>query len=82
MTGLIRPPNFENQYNFWRCLNDMKMIFWYLYWFQIFRFSEISVECSVHICSLSLARDALLDENYLTSRDAAREAISGYHKSK
>ena len=29
------PPNFENLYNFWRCSNDAKMIFWYLYWFQI-----------------------------------------------
>ena len=30
------PPNFENQYNFWRYLSDTKMIFLYLYWFQIF----------------------------------------------
>ena len=38
--GLIfepRPPNFENEYNFWRCLNGIKIIFWYLYYFQIFR---------------------------------------------
>ena len=34
------PPNFENQYNFWRCWNDINMIFWFLYWFQI---SKISV---------------------------------------
>ena len=30
MAGLIfepRPPNIENQYNFWRCLIDSKMIF-------------------------------------------------------
>ena len=36
VAGLIfepHPPNFENQYNFWRCLNDIKMIFSYLYWF-------------------------------------------------
>ena len=34
MAGLIfepRPPNFENQYNFWRCLSGIKIIFWYLY---------------------------------------------------
>ena len=40
MAGLIfepRPPNFEKQYNIWKCLNDIEMIFWYLYWFQIFR---------------------------------------------
>ena len=38
VAGLIfepHPPNFENQYNFWRCLNGTKKIFWYLYWFQI-----------------------------------------------
>jgi hypothetical protein len=29
--------NFENQYNFWRCSNDSKIIFWFLYWFQIFK---------------------------------------------
>jgi hypothetical protein len=34
------PPNFENLYNFLRCSNDVKMIFLYLYWFQI---SKISV---------------------------------------
>ena len=36
--------------NFWRCSNDAKMFFWfvYVYWLQI---SKISVECSVHICS-------------------------------
>ena len=40
VAGLIfepRPPNFENHYNFWRCLNGIKTIFWYLFWFQIFR---------------------------------------------
>ena len=40
VAGLIfepHPPNFENQYNFWRCSNDAKMIFWFLYWFQIFK---------------------------------------------
>ena len=31
------PPNFENLYNFYRCSNDVKMIFWYFYWFQIFK---------------------------------------------
>ena len=38
MAGLIfqpHPPNFENQYNF--CSNDPEMIFWFLYWFQIFK---------------------------------------------
>ena len=31
------PPTFENQHNFWRCSNDAKIIFWLLYWFQIFK---------------------------------------------
>jgi hypothetical protein len=47
-----RPSNSENQYNLWRCLNNIKIIF------DIstgFRFSEISVECPVHICSFSLS---------------------------
>ena len=33
LAGLIfepNPQNFENQYNFWRCLNGTKIIFWYL----------------------------------------------------
>ena len=42
------PPNFENQYNFWRCSTDDKMNFGF---FIGFRFSKISLECSVHICS-------------------------------
>ena len=48
VAGLIfepRPPNFENQYNFWRCLNGIKTFF------DIsisFRFSKISVECTLH----------------------------------
>ena len=29
------PKNFQNQYNFWRCSNDITMIFSYLYQFQI-----------------------------------------------
>jgi hypothetical protein len=29
------PPNFENLYNFQRYSNDITMIYWYLYWFQI-----------------------------------------------
>ena len=40
VAGLIfepRLPNFENQYNFWRCLNGIKTNFWCLYLFQIFR---------------------------------------------
>jgi hypothetical protein len=40
VAGLIFKPhssNFENQYNFLRCSNDAKMIFWFLYWFQIFK---------------------------------------------
>ena len=31
VAGLIfepRPPNFENQYNFWRCLNGIKTFFY------------------------------------------------------
>ena len=38
MAGLIfkpQPPYFANQYNFCRCINDVTMTFWYLYWFQI-----------------------------------------------
>ena len=34
VAGLIfesYPPNFENQYNFWRYLNGIKTIFWYNY---------------------------------------------------
>ena len=31
------PPNFENLYNLWRCSNDAKTFFWYLYWFQIYK---------------------------------------------
>ena len=34
VAGLIfepRPPNFENQYNFCRCLSGINIIFWYLY---------------------------------------------------
>ena len=40
VSGLIFEPhfpNFENQYNFWRCSNDAEMIFRFLYWFQIFK---------------------------------------------
>ena len=40
VAGLIfepHPPNFENQYNFWGCSNDAKMIFWFLYRFHIFK---------------------------------------------
>ena len=39
-TGLIfeqHPPNAGNQYNLWRCSNDFKMIFLFLYRFQIFK---------------------------------------------
>ena len=50
MAGLIfepHPPIFENQYNFWRYLNDIKMIFWYLYFFQrsVWNVQSISVAC-------------------------------------
>ena len=40
MAGLIfkpHPPNFQNQYNFWRSSNDITMTFWYSYWFPIFK---------------------------------------------
>ena len=40
MAGLIfepHSPNFENQYNFWRCSIDAKMIFWFLNQLQIFK---------------------------------------------
>jgi hypothetical protein len=51
VAGLIfepHPPNFEDQYNIWRCSNDAKMINDFS---TGFRFSKISVECSVHLCS-------------------------------
>ena len=51
------PPNFENQYNFWRCLNGTKIIFDI---FTSFIFSEISVECPVHSWSLSLPNSSEL----------------------
>ena len=43
------PPYFEDFYNFLRCSNDIKTIFWYLYWFQIFK--NAVRQCSVHSCS-------------------------------
>ena len=51
VAGLIfepYPPNFENQYNFWRCSSDAKNFFDFS---TGFRFSKVSVECSAHICS-------------------------------
>ena len=46
--GLIfepHPPNFENQYNF----EDVQMMFkWFFDFSTGFRFSKISVECSLH----------------------------------
>ena len=38
VAGLIfeaNPPNFQNQYNFFKCTNDVTMIFWDLYSFRI-----------------------------------------------
>ena len=43
------PPNFGNQYNFWRCSNDVKMIFLISLLFSDFQ--RLVCECSVHICS-------------------------------
>ena len=40
VAGLIfepHPLNFEDQFNFWRCSNDAKIFFWFLYWVQIFK---------------------------------------------
>ena len=40
VAGLIfepHPPDFKNPYNFWKCSNEVEVIFWYLYWFQIFK---------------------------------------------
>ena len=31
------PPNFQNQYNFWKSSNDITMTFWYSYWFLTFK---------------------------------------------
>ena len=31
------PPNFHNQYNFWRCLNYNIMTFWHSIWFPTFK---------------------------------------------
>ena len=53
MVGLIFEPyplNFENQYNFWRCSNDARIIF-----LISLLVSNFSVECSVHSCSCSCA---------------------------
>ena len=53
MAGLIfepHPPNFENQYNFWRCSNNVDF-FSFFNFSTGFRFSKVSVECSVHIFS-------------------------------
>ena len=33
----LHPPNFANQHNFFRCTNDVTKIFWYLYWFHIYK---------------------------------------------
>ena len=32
-----RPLHVAKSYNFWRCTNDVIMIFWYLFWFQILK---------------------------------------------
>ena len=52
LAGLMfdqHPPNFEDLYNFLKCSNDIIMILWYLYWFQVFKVAFW--ECSVHTCS-------------------------------
>ena len=52
VAGLIfesHPPNFGNQYRFWRCSNDVKMIFLISLLFSDFQ--RLVCECSVHICS-------------------------------
>ena len=59
VAGLIfepRPPNFENQYNFWRCLSGIKIIFWYLY-YLVSDFQKISVSAPSilkHLLALSI----------------------------
>ena len=49
------PTNFENLYNFERCSNDIKMIFWYLYSFQIFKDQSGSV-LSIPVAVLELCQ--------------------------
>ena len=48
VAGLIfepHPPNFQNQYNFFRCTNDVTMIFWDLYSFRIWKkFKSLTVQ--------------------------------------
>ena len=36
----LRPSNFAKSYNFYRCINDISMTFWYLKWFQIYKKSH------------------------------------------
>ena len=52
VAGLIfepHPPNFANQYNFWRCSKDVQMIF--LISLLVSYFQRSVWECSLHICS-------------------------------
>ena len=56
MAGLVfepHPPNFQNQYNFFRCTNDITMIFWDLYFFRIWKkFKSLTVQVTeVHALS-------------------------------
>ena len=64
MAGLIfepYPPNFKNQYNFWRCSNDAKKKSDFS---TGFRFLKVSVECSCHIYSLSFINFRLFSRAY------------------
>ena len=36
----LRPSNFAKSYNFYRCINDISITFWYLKWFQIYKKSH------------------------------------------
>ena len=52
------PPNFENQYNFWRCVNDIEIIFWYLlvsdFQRSVWSVQSISVTCPCSIIQYSI----------------------------
>ena len=47
------PKNFKNKHNFWRCLNDISIFFWYLYWFQIFQNCQ---KLGTPVCRFSMVR--------------------------
>ena len=53
----LRPSNFAKSYNFYRCINDISMTFWYLKWFQIYKKSHPT---SYPVLESSLPKDSSL----------------------